>query len=328
MKCFLFAVLTALVLCGCSGEEGPDTAGSSVQEKPGSGTKKAGGDKESAEAARARAAASHIRALGSEKLSTRDKAADALIEMGEAAVEPLIEALGHRNGHIRANAAWVLGQLKDERSIEPLIKALKDGSSDVRAYAALALGKIGDDKAVPALKEAVNDTDKDVSKTAQQSLDKMVPQEEPKPAKQYVDDAGKTPTEVVRAYMKACNDGDAGAIFDFMEKEFENQMSLQLVLFRRGSEERKAQICTELGISREKFESVSVRDWWILVFEKARGRLQEYKAFELLGEMELKSCTVEGDKASAETVHPEHGFSVPIDLKKEEGIWKVEMRKK
>ena len=83
-------------------------------------------------------------------LKDHDRAADALVKIGKRAVEPLIAALKDENIHVRSNAVYVLGEIKDQRAVEPLIAALKDENIHVRARAADALRKI-DQRALPRL---------------------------------------------------------------------------------------------------------------------------------------------------------------------------------
>ena len=66
----------------------------------------------------------------------RDSAANAIIDIGKTAVDPLIEALGNKNVIIRVVSAQVLGMIGDERAIEHLIKLFEDDDEDVRSYGA------------------------------------------------------------------------------------------------------------------------------------------------------------------------------------------------
>ena len=72
----------------------------------------------------------------------RTEAAEALREIGEPAVEPLIQALADKNEDIRAGAAEALGNIRDKRAVEPLIQALADKKEHVRSAAARALGEM------------------------------------------------------------------------------------------------------------------------------------------------------------------------------------------
>ena len=71
----------------------------------------------------------------------REDAVNALVRIGKAAVEPLIEAFGHEYYGVRRGAAEALGRIGDARAVEPLIKALED--DEVRYAAEEALEKLG-----------------------------------------------------------------------------------------------------------------------------------------------------------------------------------------
>lgn len=67
----------------------------------------------------------------------------AIEDMGEPVVEPLIEALGDREGAVRRFAATMLGNLRDRRAIEELGVALYDLHHEVSLAAAEALARFG-----------------------------------------------------------------------------------------------------------------------------------------------------------------------------------------
>ena len=67
----------------------------------------------------------------------------AIEKMGPAVVEPLIEALGDKEGTVRKYAASVLGRLGDPRAIEELGMTLYDLHNEVGKAAAEALAKFG-----------------------------------------------------------------------------------------------------------------------------------------------------------------------------------------
>ena len=74
--------------------------------------------------------------------STRDLLT-AIENMGEPVIEPLIEALGDREGTVRRFAAMVLGRLRDPRAIEELGMTLYDLHHEVSLTAAEALAQFG-----------------------------------------------------------------------------------------------------------------------------------------------------------------------------------------
>lgn len=67
----------------------------------------------------------------------------AIEKMGDAAVEPLIEALKDKEGAVRKFAAILLGRMGDPRAIEPLGMALYDLHHDVGKASAEALVNFG-----------------------------------------------------------------------------------------------------------------------------------------------------------------------------------------
>jgi HEAT repeat protein len=80
-----------------------------------------------------------------------ERAAEALVSIGTAAFDPIVQALRGPLWHARKNAAWALGALDDRRAVEPLIAALGDASPVVQEQVSWALGVIGDDVAVEPL---------------------------------------------------------------------------------------------------------------------------------------------------------------------------------
>lgn len=71
-------------------------------------------------------------------------ASDALIQIGEPAVLPLIEALDHEvESHVRVNVARALAFIADTRAIPALFRALEDESHLVEHWADLGLEKMG-----------------------------------------------------------------------------------------------------------------------------------------------------------------------------------------
>lgn len=123
---------------------------------------------------------------------TRARAAFALGMLGEQAIEPLIELLGHSHQSVRMRASWALGiiglpaldrllelaegpqaQLRIEairvlgvigegRAVNPLIHALTDSDPRMAQRAAVALGKIGDPQAFHPLLTALRHPSPDV----------------------------------------------------------------------------------------------------------------------------------------------------------------------
>jgi HEAT repeat protein len=71
----------------------------------------------------------------------RQLAASTLVKIGPQAVGPLTEALNSKDREMRANAAYVLGQMGEHapEALPALAKALKDEDKDVRRRAAHAI---------------------------------------------------------------------------------------------------------------------------------------------------------------------------------------------
>jgi len=126
-----------------------------------------------------------LEALRDKSWPVRKSAADALEEIGEAAIGPLIKALKNENNDIRfwtkrilrnfgdlaivplehyllegdddlkIYAAYALGEIRNERSLTVLMHALNDGNEWVRRYVVSALAEIGNVEAVPAILESM-----------------------------------------------------------------------------------------------------------------------------------------------------------------------------
>ncbi|MEW6406619.1 MAG: HEAT repeat domain-containing protein [Chloroflexota bacterium] len=134
----------------------------------------------------------------------REQAATDLLKaiemMGTPAVDPLIEALGDREGTVRKFAALILGKIGDTRAIEelgmtlydlhhdvslaaaealskfgaPAVKVLADAlrhpEPAVRLHAVMGLGRIKDPRVAPILIETLHDPERLVQKEAVQAL--------------------------------------------------------------------------------------------------------------------------------------------------------------
>jgi HEAT repeat protein len=88
----------------------------------------------------------------------------------------LEEALGDLEGGTleeQCEAAEYLGTMGDEAALEPLIVALGDENPELRQRAAMALGELGSSRAVPALIRVLNDRDRAVQWFAATSLAKL-----------------------------------------------------------------------------------------------------------------------------------------------------------
>lgn len=102
----------------------------------------------------------HRRWWGDEHpITPGEAAARALVHIGSASFDPLIETLASPAAVARRNAAWALGALDDPRAVTPLIGSLKDSEPNVREQAAWALGAIGDARAAAGLTLSLQDTE-------------------------------------------------------------------------------------------------------------------------------------------------------------------------
>ncbi|MFZ3169413.1 MAG: HEAT repeat domain-containing protein [Candidatus Methanoperedens sp.] len=95
-----------------------------------------------------------------------------LVKLGTPAVEPLIQALKYKkNENVRIGAASALGEI-GEKAVELLIQALKDGDKNDRKEAAKVLGKIREMAVMPLI-QALNDEHGQVRKNAAWALGKI-----------------------------------------------------------------------------------------------------------------------------------------------------------
>lgn len=84
----------------------------------------------------------------------------ALMDIGQPAVIPLIQALGYNHPLVRGRAAWTLGQMGEKKAILSLIDSLAvEKDPEVLAFVVEALGQLGDRRAIkPILNIAKNVT--------------------------------------------------------------------------------------------------------------------------------------------------------------------------
>lgn len=107
-----------------------------------------------------------IKMLGkSDDYFERQKAAWALVNLGEAAVDCVADALANGEfSDLRYKSAWILGKIGSPKGVEPLCRAmLNDPDHVVREWCASALEAAKSQDAVPALVLAMKqDSSKDV----------------------------------------------------------------------------------------------------------------------------------------------------------------------
>jgi HEAT repeat protein/beta-lactamase regulating signal transducer with metallopeptidase domain len=104
------------------------------------------------------------KSLSDESPGVREMAIWALMEMEDIGSTPAFaKALKEdENVEVRRNAAYALGESKQQDTVDALIAALKDPDSEVRETAVWALGELGNPKAVPALIEMLKDPEADI----------------------------------------------------------------------------------------------------------------------------------------------------------------------
>jgi len=95
--------------------------------------------------------ATHIKNLSAADAQTQEDAVDALITMGETAVDALIEAVNDGDATVCGNAIEALGRIGDPRALGTLIIALQDSDTNIIIAAMNALRRIGDPMAIQPL---------------------------------------------------------------------------------------------------------------------------------------------------------------------------------
>lgn len=73
-----------------------------------------------------------------------NQAIEALVQIGEPAVESLIKGLGNDDWSVQVGVIKALGKIGDSRAVEPLTKALGDENGNVRLQAAKVLIRMGE----------------------------------------------------------------------------------------------------------------------------------------------------------------------------------------
>lgn len=86
----------------------------------------------------------------------RKKLVDALVEVGEPAVEWLLLGLQSRKPNVRRGCIEALGRLRAPQALEPLITIVQDGDPQVFIRAAEALGKLDDPRGRVAIAHSLD----------------------------------------------------------------------------------------------------------------------------------------------------------------------------
>jgi len=132
-----------------------------------------------------------IKVLSDTDEEVREIAFFGLRNIGQPAVEDLIQTLKHPDDVIRKKASCIFQRIGDKlknagdlRVVEPLIEALEDPTAHVRCRAVKALGRLGDARAIgPLIETLKNDTNPDVhsntcfalARMGQPAVDFLVP---------------------------------------------------------------------------------------------------------------------------------------------------------
>ena len=81
-------------------------------------------------------------------------------------IDALAGRLGDGHAEVRDRSAWALGEIEDPSAVEPLLKVLNDKEPGVRARAAWALGEIESELAIDGLVPLLTDPDPKVRRQA------------------------------------------------------------------------------------------------------------------------------------------------------------------
>jgi HEAT repeat protein len=98
-----------------------------------------------------------IEALKDEEYLVKSNAMVAIAAYGKQVSDRIIQALGDTDKDVRAGAAWVIGELKDNRAIEALEKVAKDDYPLARIQAKASLVAMGRGPKKEARKVEVED---------------------------------------------------------------------------------------------------------------------------------------------------------------------------
>ena len=98
-----------------------------------------------------------VNQLGDTEVFRRTEAGEALVKMGPAAIDALIQGLSHENPQIREMSVWTLSEIgtPEARVVPAIIAALTDPEETIRVVGSVALQNIGE-PAVPYLIDALS----------------------------------------------------------------------------------------------------------------------------------------------------------------------------
>ncbi len=114
-----------------------------------------------------------VSALEDNEENTRRRACWALTRIGKPAIPQLTTVLRSSDKLVRSRAAFALGWIRSKKAILSLSWALRDNETDVRKMATWALGRIGGAQAADALKGLLNDQDESVVEYAREAIQRI-----------------------------------------------------------------------------------------------------------------------------------------------------------
>lgn len=116
--------------------------------------------------------------LSDDDVKIRKEAIESLIGItDENAIEPLIKATTDENAQVRFKAAEILGNM-GEVAVDKLIDEFKNAEGKDKRFLAFALKETSDDKVIPYFVEATSDEDFGVRKVAVRSLGELQAEDE------------------------------------------------------------------------------------------------------------------------------------------------------
>lgn len=93
-------------------------------------------------------------------------AAMAIVRLGKPAIPALIKLLSHADIHVCEEAAYALGNIKDEAALEPLAHLLTDPDEGIRIAGIEALGLFAAPECLPLIAGCFEDPSEEVRKLA------------------------------------------------------------------------------------------------------------------------------------------------------------------
>ncbi len=140
-----------------------------------------------------------INEMISDNEDVRERTFEALKNLGDEAVEPLIQTLEHKNIKIRRQAAEVLGMINTKYCIQALIKIFSDSRPEMFRRVNYSLWLIGV-PAVSSLVEKLRDDDPNVRGKAAIVLGEMIHRRRVDPSDQnWLDPSAIDATDNIRA---------------------------------------------------------------------------------------------------------------------------------